>query len=403
MIRNVVVLFVVVVVVVVCVIIQTTVVVAFLLLPPSHNHNGYKTKNPSGQHHPLLLLWESSSSSSSSTTMAEDGVIRTNSKYNDDDDNGCEGWRRIAMEGESDGVLAVHSVPTFAEEEEVGGSVVVREDEGSRIEKVSYEDMIMPGTFLLTNVLSFQLCEELIELCEHELKFGNYNAGKNNHGALQLLVSPTTAHSIAKLLEPYIPLTTSTSSSKNNPMQSYANALSSSSSATTTSVQKFRGINRRWRVYRYAPGGIERFAPHIDCGFPPSALSSNGQTLIWDARDDDYGSNTDETYDETTMSHFTVLMYLNDDFEGGHTIFYPPPLLSAAGGNSKPSSAVQPQRGSILIFPQAVGDDMRDYAELYWPKHEGSPVQPNSQRPKYVIRSDILLTTTTTSPPPQLE
>ena len=90
--------------------------------------------------------------------MKEDGVIMTKSKYND---GSSDGWRRIAMEGESDGFLAVHSVPTFAKEEM--GGMVVREEEGSRIEKVSYEDRIMPGTFLLKNVLSLDVCEKFID------------------------------------------------------------------------------------------------------------------------------------------------------------------------------------------------------------------------------------------------
>jgi hypothetical protein len=44
----------------------------------------------------------------------------------------------------------------------------------------------------------------------------------------------------------------------------------------------YAGLNRRWRIYRYAPGGEETFAPHIDAGFPPSGLSEDEMELVWD-------------------------------------------------------------------------------------------------------------------------
>ena len=43
-----------------------------------------------------------------------------------------------------------------------------------------------------------------------------------------------------------------------------------------------KGLNRRWRIYRYEPSGQESFAPHIDAGFPPSGVSESGTSLVWD-------------------------------------------------------------------------------------------------------------------------
>jgi len=363
-------------------------------------------------------------------------------------DDSCEllggPLRRIPMEGESDGVMAVHSVPTFAAFPSHGDGTGRRWKDEHRHRQMphkrSLEDSIMAGTFHLWHALSPTICEDLIDLCEHDLQFGQYHAGKNNHGAMQIVVSPPVAHAIATILQPHVTLhhdhntpttipiiqpppskttpTTTTTHPRHHhhPLQTYADTIqphtnnhnnnhnsSSSSSSLPQQTFQFAGINRRWRFYRYQPGGEERFAPHIDCGFPPSAISSDGTTMIWDARQKDHDDTdtttppitTDVTYDANTMSRLTVLMYLNDDFDGGHTVFYHPPSSSQSSQSQPPPkiTSVQPKAGSILVFPQAVGDDAKEYAEQFWPLHEGSPVQSGSNRPKYVIRSDILITT----------
>jgi predicted O-methyltransferase YrrM len=137
-------------------------------------------------------------------------------------------------------------------------------------------------------------------------------------------------------------------------------------------------LNPRWRVYRYAPGGQETFAPHIDAGFPPSGLSKDGSTLIWD---------DSKAYAGTEIvSRLTLLIYLNDDFVGGETKFYQP-------GSAVMIAAVKPIAGSCLVFPQGVGPEAVDYARQHWPLHEGSPVI-SGNRPKYVIRSDVLFAST---------
>ena len=57
---------------------------------------------------------------------------------------------------------------------------------------------------------------------------------------------------------------------------------------------------------------MQSFAPHIDAAFPPSGLTADGTDLEWDVSNG------------TTVSRLTVLMYLNDDFCGGETVFYAP-------------------------------------------------------------------------------
>jgi predicted O-methyltransferase YrrM len=135
-------------------------------------------------------------------------------------------------------------------------------------------------------------------------------------------------------------------------------------------------------VYRYEPGGEETFAPHIDAGFPPSGLAADG-TLRWDASSSDDGE---------VVSRLTVLMYLNDDFVGGETKFYQPLVQHQEDDVRQVIASVRPQQGSILVFPQAVGEDAVEHARQHWPLHEGSPVV-RGNRPKYVIRSDVLFAT----------
>ena len=93
------------------------------------------------------------------------------------------------------------------------------------------------------------------------------------------------------------------------------------------------GLNERFRFYRYEPG--QRFAPHFDGAYE----RSNGE-----------------------FSQFSFLIYLNDDFAGGHTIFHRPPL------------DVNPKSGSVLAF--------------YHPQlHEGAVLE---QGVKYVLRTDVM-------------
>ena len=109
--------------------------------------------------------------------------------------------------------------------------------------------------------------------------------------------------------------------------------------------------------------------------------------LIWDATPEN----------EYIVSRFTILMYLNEDFVGGQTNFFVPSDRAATAAarwsydeGLELLASVKPKAGSILLFPQAVGEDAVAYAREHWPLHEGSPVT-GGTRPKYVIRSDLLV------------
>ena len=97
------------------------------------------------------------------------------------------------------------------------------------------------------------------------------------------------------------------------------------------------GFNERFRYYRYDPG--QQFAPHGDGSF----RRENGEE-----------------------SQLTFMVYLNDDFTGGETVFYADP------GTVRVS--VRPERGMALIF-----------IHRQW--HAGAPVLTGR---KYVLRTDVM-------------
>lgn len=92
------------------------------------------------------------------------------------------------------------------------------------------------------------------------------------------------------------------------------------------------GLNERLRYYRYEPG--QYFKWHGDGAFVRS---------------------------ERERSLYTVLIYLNDDFEGGSTDFWD-------------GISVTPERGSALVFEHRL-------------VHQGAPV---TRGRKYVLRSDVM-------------
>jgi len=94
------------------------------------------------------------------------------------------------------------------------------------------------------------------------------------------------------------------------------------------------GLNERFRFYRYDRG--EKFAWHYDGPYS----RPNGE-----------------------CSRLTLMLYLNDDFEGGATEFQLDEWL-----------VVQPEAGMVLLFDHPV-------------LHQGSPV---TRGRKYVLRTDVM-------------
>jgi hypothetical protein len=122
-----------------------------------------------------------------------------------------------------------------------------------------------------------------------------------------------------------------------------------------------RGINRRFRVYRYVPGAEYRC--HIDGAWPPSGIRPD-DTYVYD----------DSPAEKKQSSLFTFLLYLNDEFEGGETSFFIPGQKEGTLNAYK----VRPVMGSVALFPHGEAKG----ALL----HEGTSV---TQGAKYIIRSDV--------------
>jgi len=247
------------------------------------------------------------------------------------------------------------------------------------------------NAFVLENALSLETCESILNTCE-ELQFGNYNAGKNNHGAMQIVISKAVSDTLLSLIGPHVNLEGVVDAEKELRLDNNGEEESPNVSYALA------GINRRFRIYRYVPDENESFAPHIDAGFPPGGSSldddvdttdSGGTSpyLYWDA------SHQYSTISEV-VSRLTVLIYLNEDFVGGHTKFYEPLSERSDGsqGDGQVIASIKPRTGQILVFPQAISEECVERARYLWPLHEGSPVS-SGNRPKYVIRTDVLFET----------
>ena len=97
------------------------------------------------------------------------------------------------------------------------------------------------------------------------------------------------------------------------------------------------GLNERLRFYRYKPG--QRFPPHMDHWYRPS---------------------------ETRITLHTVLVYFNDDFEGGETRF-----------QEQLGETIVPSAGRVAIFQHKL-------------RHEGCEV---TRGIKYAMRTDTIFGT----------
>lgn len=123
-----------------------------------------------------------------------------------------------------------------------------------------------------------------------------------------------------------------------------------------------RGLNRRFRVYRYVPGA--EYRAHIDGAWPPSGIRKEDDAYVYDA----------SPPGRKQSSLFTFLIYLNDEFEGGETTFF----LPAAREGTLNAYPVRPVMGAVAVFPH--GDPR--LAVL----HEGTGVRRGA---KYVIRTEV--------------
>ena len=126
-----------------------------------------------------------------------------------------------------------------------------------------------------------------------------------------------------------------------------------------------RGINARFRFYRYRPG--DYFKPHSDGAWPSSQVVDG--KLVADAH-------------PGLLSQYSYLIFLSDGYEGGRTEFLvsrADPGKPAARRDDVETVPVQTPRGAVLCFPHG-------HHPLHC-IHAGEPIRSGT---KYIIRTDIL-------------
>ena len=125
-------------------------------------------------------------------------------------------------------------------------------------------------------------------------------------------------------------------------------------------------LNPRLRVLRYDARDNDLFAPHYDAS--TTTLEFNSKSLTNENQNKNDAINKKNT--PYLKSQLTVLLYLNENFTGGRTIF-----LNRSDITRNPQP-IQPKLGSILLFDH----------DLY---HSGEPVK-GMDGTKFILRTDVM-------------
>lgn len=133
----------------------------------------------------------------------------------------------------------------------------------------------------------------------------------------------------------------------------------------TVAGQSARGLNARFRFYRYGPG--DYFQPHSDGAWPGSRVVEG--VLVPDAY-------------PGLVSRFTYLIFLTEGYQGGRTQFLvdrQDPTKPARSLEAARIVSVSTPKGGVLCFPHG--------AHPQQCLHAGEPI---ASGVKIIIRTDIL-------------
>jgi 2OG-Fe(II) oxygenase superfamily len=152
-------------------------------------------------------------------------------------------------------------------------------------------------------------------------------------------------------------------------------------------------LNERFRFLRYAPQ--QRFSPHFDGGFKRGArldlLSSLFSLTSLLPRYYFFHTHFPHLFfivifliflGLSEQTHYTFIMYLNDDFEGGETVIFPEGQVGVHGRPPMKEVRVKPVKGMALVFRHTGPDH---------PLHSGAP-HVTTGKTKYVLRTDVMYT-----------
>lgn len=215
----------------------------------------------------------------------------------------------------------------------------------TKLKKAKKKDVeTVPGAFVVSNVCTGSEAQQYIDMCEH---FG-FTEAPLSVGIGKAIMDKSTRDNervmwdcpedecqvLWERLKPHFPTNT----------------------YVMGHLWEACGLNERFRFYRCklhptlphltADDTQQVFAPHFDGCFPRN---------------------------DQEVSHFTLLIYLSEGFEGGHTNFFP-------GRDLNKFVSVDPRIGQALAFWH-VGP--------WSPLHEGAPHFSEGLY-KYVLRSDVM-------------
>lgn len=189
----------------------------------------------------------------------------------------------------------------------------------------------VPGGFMLKNVLTARECDQIIKMSE---AFG-YTKGRNlrQNQSSVWIADEALCNSVFQRCIDSLP----------------------------AEVQggKLCGLNGRWRLYKYSPS--DSFDAHFDASWPGSELDISGKLR--------------QDWNGDRWSQLTMILYLNDDFEGGPTRF----LFSTDRADEYRTEEMKAERGGAVCFFH--GEHPLSHL------HEGGRVTAGT---KYVIRTDVM-------------
>ena len=204
----------------------------------------------------------------------------------------------------------------------------------------------VPGAFQLLNVISTAECQRFIELTE--------SLGYLPDAAVSLPRSIRHNHNVTWVVD---------ESTIDILWQRCAGLMTGN--PDLFAGKRAVGLNARWRFYRYQHGDF--FKPHTDGAWPGSKVVDH--ELITNAFTDRW-------------SQLSFIMFLGDDYNGGHTQFYlnkDNPSLPARGGEPAIEINVRTPAGAVLCFPHGLH-------RLHC-LHSSEAI---TRGTKYIIRSDVL-------------
>lgn len=234
--------------------------------------------------------------------------------------------------------LGGQQLPTWSDR---GAPAIQFEDSPPALERVEVEGV--PGAFMLLDLLSPAEAQQFIEVAErlgfHPDSPVSLSRSIRHNDNLNWVVSEAIDAELWARSAPAIP--------------------------ERIQGQVARGLNARFRFYRYGPG--DYFSPHTDGAWPGSRVV-DGRLV--------------RQHDRTLYSQYTYLILLNEDYEGGETEFmvsHDDPSRAPRRGEAIQRLRVRTPAGAALCFPHGMH-----------PQHCVHASTPITRGTKYIIRTDIL-------------